>query len=97
MSQKSSAQGARRQLVNKESYPGGCHANNDDRVVTPVENSNRGSIQPSYDISPNKQTTVVASAAKENITRQIKKKTMPKIFNFDSVDSDDETENAKTS
>ena len=96
MSQKGSAQGARRQLVNKEGYPG-CHANNDDRVVTPVENSNRGSIQASYDISPNKQTTVVASAAKENITRQIKKKTMPKIFNFDSMDSDDETENAKAS
>ena len=65
--------------------------------MTPVENSNRGSIQPSYNISPSKQTAVVNSAVKENITRQIKKKTMPKIFNFDAVDSDDELENAKAS
>ena len=70
---------------------------NDDNVVTPLEMSNRQSMQPSYNISPNKQTNVVNSAIKENINRQIKKKTMPKIFNFESVDSDDQIDNEQAS
>ena len=70
---------------------------NDDNVVTPLEMSNRQSMQPSCNISPNKQTNVVNSAIKENINRRIKKKTMPKIFNFESVDSDDQIDNEQAS
>ena len=95
-SQKASNMGARRQLVSKDRHPGHQHMN-DDNVVTPLEMSNRQSMQPSYNISPNKQTNVVNSAIKENINRQIKKKTMPKIFNFESVDSDDQIENEQAS
>ena len=72
--------GAKRQQVSKESNPYAAK----DRGVTPVEpgTSTFCSVNPSYNMTPSKQTNAVNSVARQN--RQIKTKKMPqdpnKIF-----------------
>ena len=71
--------------MSKDGHP---YAEND-RAITPIEpgTSTFQSVNPSYNMTPSKQTNAVNSVARQN--RQIRKKTMPQVFNFESVFDND--------